>query len=237
MEVTHVRGAVDEYEETLKWQARALAKQKRQKGKVRVRNGGDWECVVCGAPHGHREHLCGNCGATRRTVEEAKLLQVLPRRPRRFDTAVVRGLIAPAGWDELRLLWVGAREPHSPLSRLPAELLDMIARYAAWRPPSWADSRLRWFKARARSDGVVRVRMTDSSSCWDFMDFYGLDIDYTHATKRFAVFEWRLPDGSKQRRFTFIGFWSDAVFLANASHPHWRHWFQTHMTPQHPQAT
>ncbi|ELR23322.1 uncharacterized protein ACA1_069060 [Acanthamoeba castellanii str. Neff] len=129
-----------------------------------------------------------------------------------------------ASWGQLRLLWVGASDAGSPLSNLPPELVVMIARLAAWRPPCWADSRLRWCRAKAKTspDGIAQFWVAS------FADT-GLAFDYNHVTRRFKLSEWRKQDtAGAWKDTTLVGFWSEAEFLVNASFDkRWRQWFES----------
>jgi hypothetical protein len=64
-----------------------------------------------------------------------------------------------AGWCQVRLLFVGARDEGSPLSRLPPELVVAIARRSLTRPQCYGT---RWLDrmrdaARESPDGAVHM--------------------------------------------------------------------------------
>jgi hypothetical protein len=228
-----------------------LAKKQQQLRRL------DWTCVSCDDIQSARDSRCKRCGKTRPSADaERRYLeqkraqaeaQVVGAQRRTAEAAArrqleaakfaehVRRLSAP-GWPELRLLFIGALDEGSVLSRLPPEMVVTIARWSLVVPTCSASHKLTWFKHRARADSTstTAVKLSGSDSSGAHEDAatkarrqgrnYILEYDQNRTRpthKRFTLYWW---DEERQARDA-QEYWSEGMFLAKASYdPFWREW-------------
>jgi hypothetical protein len=138
--------------------------------------------------------------------------------------------LAIAGWDEVRLLFIGARDRGSLLSLLPMELIVQIVKMATAVPKCWATSRLRWFRAAAKAspDGTASLIVKtfdidpygDRANCPEHLGGYKLEYHLRgkSTAERFTVHWWN--DEEIERKLVkttgVSAHWSEAMRKAEA---------------------
>jgi hypothetical protein len=161
-----------------------------------------------------------------------------------------------AVWCQVRLLFVGARDDGSPLSRLPPELVVAIARRAQVRPVCYATRWLDQIREAARKspDGAIHT-WTERSSLGQQQDDppvrRGYVLEYraaprhgqsrsSNAKEQFTVYRWESTEKSFGAIVALSAHtkivtgdllpperWTVARFLGKASYdPHWHLWFR-----------
>jgi hypothetical protein len=143
--------------------------------------------------------------------------------------------LALVSWDQVRLVFISAHDPESPLARLPMELVVIVAKLTMELPSQCSGLRLlRRLRERARQSSQGRSSVAFfyeriGNVRNGFMFMYHRPTSATPAGMRPRITITRLyqkkPPHSVHSRSTHHTNWSKGTFLAMLTHnPQWRAW-------------
>ncbi len=194
----------------------------------------EWTCFFCGDFQFARNRQCRKCGTKRPTTQEVKereerakeeaLLQEQAQQERlatwkvKYDEMVRR--YTRAGWEQLRLLFIGHFEDGCILSCLPRELVVHIAIFCCTVDTD--SSLLKYFKM-GRKKLAMETFDSDPSGLNRSYFMSGRTLEY-HPERppgaQYELIEWADHSGKVTNKI--VGTWSEAQMLARMSFdPSW----------------